>query len=92
MAESSIEKYLVRQVERNGGTCEKFVSPEKNNVPDRLITWPMTPMELVEVKDEGKRPRPGQLRDHARRRAMGVKVTVVDSKADVDRYCRRGNP
>lgn len=92
MRESSIEKYLREQVERNGGMCEKFVSPGKRNVPDDLVTWPMSPMELVECKTEGTKPRPGQIRDHARRRKLGQKVTVVATKADVDHYVRRGNP
>lgn len=91
MRESSIEKYLREQVEKNGGMCEKFVSPGKRNVPDRLVTWPYE-MNLVETKATGKKPRPGQVRDHARRAKLGVIVHVLDTKAKVDRYVRRGNP
>jgi hypothetical protein len=89
---SSIEKYLREQVEANGGTCEKFVSPGKRFVPDDIVTWPMAPIEFVEVKEPGDRLSSGQIRDHIRRRAMGQKVTVVKSNEDVDRYVRRGNP
>lgn len=89
---SSIEKYLKRRVKDNGGTCEKFVSPGKRNVPDDIVTWPMSPIEFVEVKESGDRLRLGQIRDHARRRKMGQKVTVIRSREDVDDYVRRGNP
>lgn len=78
MKESKIEKLLCRTVKRFGGTCEKFTSPGKRNVPDRLITVPGFPMELVETKAPGKKARAGQKRDHVRRREMGVNVWVLD--------------
>lgn len=86
MRESSIEKYLVRQVKRAGGEAEKFTSPGRKNVPDRLVTWlyPMT--DFVELKATGEKPNAGQRRDHARRRRRGYSVFVIDSKAGVDRF------
>lgn len=92
MLELSIEQYLVQQVERNGGLCEKFCSPGKRGVPDRLVTWPGGTMELVEVKAPGKKPRPEQARDHRRRARLGVTVHVIDTREGVRLFCRRGNP
>ncbi len=88
MKESVIERYLVREVEKRGGLCEKFVSPGRRSVPDRIITWPFGVIHFVEVKASGKEPRADQLRDHARRRALGVSVFLIDSKAGVDFLCR----
>lgn len=92
MRESYIEARLVAGVEAAGGMCEKFTSPGRRHVPDRLVTWPGGVMELVELKAPGKKPRPGQARDHFRRWLRGVSVIVLDSIAQVDNYLRRGNP
>lgn len=86
MRESAIEAYLVREVAKRGGIAEKFSSPGRRNVPDRIVTWPNGVVEFVEVKAPGKKPTPGQARDHKRRRAMFHTVIVVDSYADVLRY------
>ena len=37
MLESTIEKYLVKRIEAIGGTAEKFTSPNRRSVPDRLV-------------------------------------------------------
>jgi len=79
MLERHIERALVRSVERLGGTCEKFTSPGRRSVPDRLVTMPGGAIIFVEVKTPGKRPTPMQERDHARRRAMGCDVRVIDT-------------
>lgn len=86
MRESTIEAYLVREVAKRGGIAEKFSSPGRRHVPDRIVTWPNGAVEFVEVKAPGKKPTAGQLRDHKRRRAMFQSVVVVDSYADVLRY------
>lgn len=39
----------------------------------------------VETKAPGKRPRPGQVREHKRMRDMGEIVLVLPTKEDVDR-------
>ena len=104
--EAIVETYLVEQVELHGGTCEKFVSPNRKNVPDRIVSWGhqtisipdkffgcvrrevWPKVDLVEVKAEGEPCSKGQLRDHKRRRAMGFRVEVIDTKAGVDAYIR----
>lgn len=90
--ETAVETYLREQVESWGGLCEKHVSPGHRGVPDRLITWP-TPgygvMHLVETKrPTDSKARAEQLRDHARRRKMGVTVRIIYAVAGVDEYIR----
>lgn len=88
--ESGVERYLHRRVVACGGWTDKFKSPGRRNVPDRIVTWPARAGEakvhFIECKAPGKRARPGQQRDHARRRAMGCTVNVLDTKAKVDVY------
>ena len=77
--EKDIEKALCKKVKSLGGTAEKFVSPSRRSVPDRLITLPGGRIIFVELKNTGKKPTHAQARDHARRRALGCDVRVIDS-------------
>ena len=79
MLERDIERALVRRVTALGGTCEKFTSPGRRSVPDRLITMPGGRIIFVELKAPGKKPTELQGRDHARRRALGCDVRVIDT-------------
>jgi hypothetical protein len=88
MRESVIEKYLVEEVSKIGGVAEKFTSPNRRGVPDRLILFPKGVLFFVEVKSCGKVPTKIQLRDHQKRRNMGFEVFVVDSKKSVDEFIR----
>lgn len=99
MREAMVEAYLVERVEANGGTAEKFTSPARRNVPDRIVCWPDRDWRLdfkpipasacfVECKATGEEPTPAQLRDHNRRRAMGFRVYVVDSYESVDQFIK----
>lgn len=46
----------------------------------RLVTRMVAAaIQFTETKATGKKPRDGQLREHARLRAMGFKVNVVDA-------------
>ncbi len=102
MRESQVEKYLVDQVKKRGGVAEKFKSPGRKNVPDRIVLWPaityrgapVWPPEahFVELKALLGKTKAGQTRDHARRRKMGFKVFVLRSKTDVDCYLRDHAP
>lgn len=82
--EVDVEQHLVKEVKRRGGVCEKFASPGKAYVPDRIVTMPGGHIWFVELKAPGKKPTAGQLRDHERRRALGFKVLVLDSIAAVN--------
>ena len=77
--ERDVERALIARVKRLGGMCEKFTSPGRRSVPDRLITLPGGVVVFVEVKRPGAKPTVLQERDHQRRRDMGCDVRVIDS-------------
>jgi hypothetical protein len=79
MLEKAIEAALVRRVKELGGLCEKFVSPGRRSVPDRVVTLPGGRIVFVEVKAPGKKPTELQERDHWRRRKLGCEVLVIDT-------------
>jgi len=80
--EKDVEAALVRRVKALGGLCEKFASPGRRSVPDRIITMPNGQIIFVELKAPNKKPTDAQLKDHERRRALGCDVRVIDNKED----------
>ncbi len=82
----SLEKRLREKCEALGCLCEKFVSPGRRGAPDRLITPPGLPMELVEMKRPTGVLGAHQRRDHLRRRLLGVRVSVLYTAQEVDDY------
>lgn len=86
MRESTIEKRLKRGIEALGGLCEKFTSPGRRSVPDRLVSLPGGCIVFVELKAPGKEPTPLQEKDHARRRALGFDVRVINTVEKVDAF------
>jgi hypothetical protein len=84
MLEKQIEAYLVKRIKELGGMCEKFTSPAKRSVPDRIVTMPNGRIIFVELKAPNKKPTELQLRDHEKRRAYGCTVLVLDSKEAID--------
>lgn len=79
MREKHIEAALVKRVKTLGGMAEKFTSPGKRSVPDRIVTLPGGVIIFVELKATGQKPTENQQRDHARRLALGCDVRVIDS-------------
>lgn len=86
MLEKEIEAMLVKRVKALGGLCEKFTSPGRRAVPDRIVTLPGGRIIFVELKRPGGKPTELQLRDHARRRTLGCDVRVIDSKEQIDAF------
>lgn len=86
MLEKHIEAALVRRVKKLGGLCEKFTSPSARSVPDRIVTMPGGVIIFVELKATGKKPTELQERDHARRRALGCDVRVINTKEGADAF------
>jgi hypothetical protein len=80
--EKFIEAALVRRVKELGGLCEKFVSPGRRSVPDRVVTLPGGRVVFVEVKAPGKKPTELQERDHWRRRKLGCEVIIINNIED----------
>nr|DAJ14055.1 MAG TPA: Nuclease [Siphoviridae sp. ctV7v5] len=55
MLEKEVEKFLVREVKKIGGTSFKFISPGNAGVPDRIVILPSGKVVFVELKtDKGK--------------------------------------
>lgn len=86
MLEKKIEAALCKRVKELGGLCEKFTSPGKRSVPDRVITLPDNRIIFVELKAPGKHPTELQLKDHEKRRALGCDVRVIDSLEVVNAF------
>lgn len=90
--EKKVEDHLRAEVKKRRDRCEleKHVSPGKRGVPDDLITWghPLCIMELIETKaPKGDRAK-HQIRDHARRARLGIKVHTLYTVEEVDNYFR----
>lgn len=88
---TQVENRLVEGVAALGGVVEKFVSPNKKNIPDDIVCWPAVGtheafVEFVECKANGKGANSGQKRDHERRRKMGFNVLVLNTRDAVNRY------
>jgi hypothetical protein len=93
LREREIERYLVRRVREAGGTAYKWSSPGNRGVPDRLVLVPGAPLPVaVEVKAPGRKPTALQAHVHARLRAEGLPVVVIDSKERVDDLLRKLSP
>lgn len=86
MIERDVEQALVRRVKTMGGLCEKFTSPGRRSVPDRLVTLPNGRIVFVELKAPKKKPTENQIRDHERRRALGCDVRVIDNVEDANAF------
>jgi len=79
MLEKTIEAALIKRVKALGGMAEKYTSPNKRSVPDRIVTLPGGRIIFVELKAPGKLPTKLQQRDHDIRRCLGCDVRVIDS-------------
>lgn len=84
MRERDIERYLAGLCTAHGGVAWKWVSPGRRGVPDRIIVLPGGRVMFAEVKAPGGRTTVLQQRVHARLRALGAVVEVVDSIEAVD--------
>jgi len=87
MLESEIESKVCAYAKTKGLTAEKFTSPNKRSVPDRIFTGPNEHIFFIEFKATGKAKTVHagatgrelrQYRDHKRRRANGFRVYVCD--------------
>jgi len=77
-AEKTIEQKLVRAVKMMGGLAPKFVSPGLDGVPDRIILLPGGKLAFAELKADGKKLRPLQVRRKRQLEALGFSVYCID--------------
>lgn len=92
--ERDIEAYLVARVKAMGGEVRKVAWIGRRGAPDRLVMLPPGIVVYpgpefgwtvwVELKAPGVKAEGYQLREHARMRAMGQRVEVIDSLRGVE--------
>ncbi len=86
MRETTLERRLVREVERIGGLAPKWISPGNRGVPDRIVILPGGGTVYVEMKAPGKPLAP--LQEHWKRKLLklGHRHYKIDSNEDIDRF------
>lgn len=85
--EHDIEDYLVKRVKASGGEVRKVEWIGRKSAPDRVVMLPSFVggnTIWVELKRPGKGATPAQAREHARMRAVGQQVWVINSFAGAD--------
>ena len=82
--EKIIEQKLVRAVKMMGGLAPKFVSPGLNGVPDRIVLLPGAKLAFVELKTDGKKLRPQQVKRKRQLEALGFSVYCIDSTGQIE--------
>lgn len=85
--ESTVEQYLVQQVELAGGEARKVAFIGRQGAPDRVVILPGV-IAWVELKSATGTLRYAQEREHIRLREMGQEVFVLRTKEEVDIYLR----
>lgn len=85
-SEKAIEKYLRERVEEEGGICLKYSNPNQVGYPDRAVLMPGGVTLWVELKSTGEKPTRLQQERFRRMGDIGHNVTVIDTKAAVDRF------
>lgn len=78
-SEKVFERELSKFVEESGGMAVKLLSQFIKGLPDRMLLLPGGVVVFVEFKSAGKRPTKIQSYIHAKIRALGFLVYVVDS-------------
>ena len=86
MAEKDIERFLVNEVKKMGGTAYKFVSPGNDGVPDRIIIIPGGGIIFVELKSETGRLSALQTRQIKRINSLGQQAIVLKGMDEARRF------
>lgn len=81
--ERDVERYLVKECEKRGWLCWKFVSPGRRGVPDRIVIRPGS-VAFVEVKRKGGRVSPLQIRRIEELIRRLIPARVVETKGEID--------
>ena len=83
MKEKTLEAKLVKSVKAMGGIAPKFVSPNFDGMPDRLVLLPKGKIAFVEVKRNSIKPRPLQTARHNLLKRLGFNVFVLDNESQI---------
>lgn len=90
--EKDIESKACRYGKSTGWTMTKFTSPAHRSVPDRLCLHDFGTVLFIEFKRENEKPTPAQHKEHARLRARGFDVRVIDNLEDAKHALDEANP
>ena len=85
--ERDVERYLIKECEKRGWLCWKFVSPGRRGVPDRIVIRPGG-VAFVEVKRKGGRVSPLQIRRIEELIRLLIPARVVKTKGEIDEMIR----
>ncbi len=88
MKESTLEKYLVKEISKLNGLCLKWVAPGTRGVPDRIIIMPEGKTYFVEMKQEKGKLHPLQKYVHRQFENRDHKVYVLWNKEQVNTFIR----
>lgn len=83
MREKTIEAKLVKAVRNMGGLAPKFISPGFDGVPDRLVLLAGGKIAFVELKADGKKLRPLQVRRKRQLETLGFSVYSIDKPEQI---------
>lgn len=86
MREASVVDYLRKRIKALGGETRKIRFIGHNHAPDELILLDGHGPTMAECKAPGKKPGPGQVREHERLRRFGFTVLVIDTHELVDAH------
>ena len=81
--EKNTEQKLVQAVKMMGGLALKFVSPGYNGVPDRIILFLGSKAAFIELKAEGKKMRPLQVKRKRQLESLGFSVYCIDNASQI---------
>ena len=84
--EREIEQKLRQLVKAKGGLALKFISPGMMGVPDRLVLLPNSKICFVELKAQGKKLSPKQVKIKSKLEKLGHKVWLIDSFEKIDKF------
>lgn len=84
--EKHIEAKCRKFAKARGHVFWKLVVQGYPGVPDRLMLSPGR-VTFIEFKAPGKKPTPLQAAWHAKLRALGFTVHVIDNVSDFERIC-----
>lgn len=82
MLEKEVEKKIRLYAESKGCLFEKFVSPGRRGVADRVVTAPGGAVGWLEVKAKGKEPTKLQALNLNKRKQMGCNAEWCDNVFD----------
>lgn len=80
--EAVLEQLVCEHAVKRGWKHRKLAWPGRRNAPDHFFGKKWVGHFLVEFKQPGERPRPGQEREIAFLRECGVTVHVIDNLVD----------